>query len=508
MQNNLINNKVNYYSNINLYEDKKELTEKQNQISSCTDSIITKSLEKINCVEKISLKEKNSKSNKSQALSSISLPIFLEKTNLENERLIKKYDKGESIPSYIKEFNLYTKECEKSAENNIDHSLSGCLQKTIASTNPNIEKSIEFFLGPLEDMKKFYKTQSYSKISLLSMSDSKGVYCVENPKNSTDIKIIITGVLHSTELCHLLLQLKTTHINLNNVKIRGYFADVLKPILYKVESHLKQLEKTPELVFIGQPVQTLIELTSRLYPNEMKMRIHGNNEEIKIEEIAKDILSQNDHNLQNIDIGNKTFKYSYFKVQTVQGNEKGILTMTMPNGSLAREAIKLVTKNGAKHIVILGTGESVYNTLNEATKVGSYQIVTSSTYGKETLILPIRNQIKLNVIDKGSISTKNCKNMTIDSSILKTKEWKKKVREENFTSIDMETFHIFKGLMEAIKNDKTIQVFCGLSTYQIADSTSAGQITKAIQSEQVELPKVLDNIFNYESIIDNRKSKQ
>lgn len=402
-----------------------------------------------------------------------------------------RYEKGESIPEYIKHFDVNAKHT-MNPDKYLDVRLSRKVVQSMTFVNQyGNKKNIELFIGPADDMRKFYHLLGYKEVGLLGMKSSNRFYYFENPQKLEDAKVVITGFLNSSRLNNMLLMLKFAGVSMNNVIIRGTFADALSPALTELDHELGSFPVPVEVAFIGNRTQILIQLAERLYPTEMESVKEPNAKE----KMAESLLA--DHDLKTVSIG-ESFKFSYVTSRDASGkNKKGILAFRMPNGSLSYEAVRLVIQHGAKNIVMIGAGGS----MDSQAGVGSYQVVTASTYGDKTIYIPQENLMALEI--PNLVVKENRINKTVDTPLVENDEWMRKVSENDVTSVDVETYHIFRAITEQISNGFSVAVFPGLFT---SDVLGEHPLEQKISPDDAwkKLPELLHSSFDVVGFPDDR----
>lgn len=443
--------------------------------------------EKLNSLDKILADLKVYKFKESQIG-----PEILIKDKDEYGLLQARYNVGEPIPNYVLELDVHTAH-PMNMPAYLDVRLARKIAESIVFVNQQ-GNNTELFIGPTEDMRKYYATKGYKEVGLLGTKSSNRFYYFENPKDPNDAKVVITGILNSSRLNHVLLQLKFAGLSMNKVVIRGTFEEALKTSLIEFRNQLKGLSVPPELTFIGNRTQILIVLAERLYPTEMAT-LEGKSHDEK-EKLAEELLSA--HKLKTVDIGGGSFKFSYMTVLDADGQEKGVLALRMPNGSLAYEATKLLLEHGAQTVVMIGAGGSMDSTAG----LGSYHKVNASSYTDQTLYIPPDNQLELKV-PKLKVK-EDRKNVTVDSPLVENKEWMRSVAEKDISSVDVETFHIFKAFNEALEDNPDLKIFSGLF---ISDVLGEHPLEEKINVENAwkGLPLLLNSAFDNLGIPDLRK---
>lgn len=373
----------------------------------------------------------------------------------------------------------------------LDVRLSRNLVQSIRFVN-EFGPNTEIFIGPTDEMRRYYQVQDYDQTSILGVKSSSRFYYFERHGDPRDAKVVITGVLNSSRLNHLLLQLKFAGISMDNVKIRGTFIVALEPMLRQLSNELSSFKPSPELAFIGNRSQVLIGLAKRLYPFEMA----SVSKEKEKESMAETLLA--DHQLKTVELGGGSFKFSYVVVE-VNGVKKGIIAMRMPNGTLSREATRLLLEHGVKNLIMVGAGGS----LDSETGVGTYQTLVSSTYDKQTIYVPSENQMQLEV--PNLIAKPDRKNVTVDTPLIENDEWVKENGERDVTSVDVETFHILSAfeMFTAGRDSKDIKIFSGAFT---SDVLGEHPLTDKINPHNAwkHLPDLVQSCFDYMKVPDAR----
>ena len=362
----------------------------------------------------------------------------------------------------------------------------------------SIINNTEIFIGSENQMLIFYNSLGYKRIAHLITNSSLQYYLFNSIKNKNNFKIIIIGAGNETRLNHLLLQLKLGGIDINKIIIRGSMKDALfnnKKELYNI---MQNLPNNIDTVFMGNRSLILLEFVKKYYPNEMNS-ISNNNENDE-KKIAEKILKEN-HNLKTYEIGDGVYKFSYFemkiKIETpvlIKKHKIGIICFRMPNGNLARIATQALIQKGIHHFIMLGAGGS----LNNESQMGCYQLIKSTSYNNKDNINILNLDIKQMNIDfsKIPILYQNGNNITVDSPLIETRNWLNKVKNEMFTCVDVETYHIIKGIENCRNIINNIEILSGIF---ISDIVGDCPLVEKIKSRNTwkYLPEFLNICFEY-----------
>ena len=145
----------------------------------------------------------------------------------------------------------------------------------------------------------------------------------------------------------------------------------------------------------------------------------------------------------------------------------------MPNGDLAYHATKALLESGVTEFVLVGAGGSFKGTDNP---VGSYQMVQESHLGKQVFTLD-DNMIGFRgkEMKREYINPTTGTNTTVSSPLVENDEWLSRMGENGMTSVDVETAHIFKALIEHVSenNSAEIKVVPGLFTSDVLGGKDA-----------------------------------
>jgi hypothetical protein len=238
---------------------------------------------------------------------------------------------------------------------------------------------------------------------------------------------------------------------------------------------------------MGNRSLILVEFAKRKYPKEMKSALYEND----AEKIAEKLLQKN-NKLKTYIIGEGVYKFSYFDWQ-IRNKNVGIIGCRMPNGSLARIATEAFISKGIRHFIMLGAGGS----LSSLSPVGSYQLINSATHNNNGISLSELNVKKMKVELSDIPLFENGNNVTLDSPLVETRSWLNKVRNAKLTSVDVETYHIIKGIENSQKFGKKakIEILAGLF---ISDVVGDCPLVEKIKSRNTwtHLPKFLNNCFD------------
>jgi hypothetical protein len=312
-------------------------------------------------------------------------------------------------------------------------------------------------------------------------------YLFANRENSNLYKIVILGVGNETKLNHLLLQLKLSEVDLNKIIIRGNIEEALYENQQKLNDIIGNLEGEIDTVFMGNRSLILIEFANRKYPNEMRTASNVDD----AEKIAEKLLKEH-HNLKTYEIGDGIYKFSCFELR-IMTKIVAIICFRMPNGNLAQIATEAFMKKGVHHFVMLGAGGS----LSSLSSVGSYQLINSATHNNKSISFSELNVKKMKVDLSDIPLLENGNNVTLDSPLVETRSWLNKVRNAKLTSVDVETYHIIKGIENSQKFGKKakIEILAGLF---ISDVVGDCPLIEKIKTRNTwsHLPKFLNNCFD------------
>ena len=208
------------------------------------------------------------------------------------------------------------------------------------------------------------------------------------------------------------------------------------------------------------------------------------------EKLAEKLLKAH-HNLKTYKIGEGVYKFSCFEIQ-IEAKKVLIVCFRMPNGNLAQIATQILMSKGVRRFIMLGAGGS----LSSLSPVGSYQLIKSATYNNEHIPISDLNVKEMN-IDLSEIPLlEHGSNITLDSPLLETKNWLAKVQNSKLTCVDVETYHILKGIQNSVKSWKQVELLIGIF---ISDIVGNCPLIEKIQSLNTwkYLPKLLNKCFKY-----------
>ena len=398
--------------------------------------------------------------------------------------IITSFSKEREIPQYIKTFDI--KQPHLTPINKyLDIRLSHAIRLMISKVNQQ-GRNTEIFIGSENQMIHFYSNFGFELIANLNTNSSLQYYLFAKKQNPYFNKIIILGVGNETKLNHLLLQLKFGGIDLNKVIIRGKIKESFKENQHNLESIINSLEEEIDTVFIGNRSLIIIEFAKKYYPNEMRLASNENESET----IAKKLLKTY-HNLKTYKIGEGVFKFSSFEIQL--GSKKSlIICFRMPNGNLAQIATEVLINKGIQRLIMLGAGGSLSN----LSSVGSYQLINSTNYNNNKILISDLNVKEMN-IDLSEIPLfDHGKNITLDSPLLETKNWLNHVKNSKLTCVDVETYHILKGIQNSVKTGKYIELLAGLFISDVVGECPLIEKIKSLNTWKY-LPKFLNICFEY-----------
>ena len=403
-----------------------------------------------------------------------------------NQSMFLSFSKERSIPKYIQDFNILEPHMIPT-EQYLDVRISRTIRILISKVNEH-GRNTEIFIGSENQMLLFYSNSGLELIANLKTNSSLKYYLFANGENPNLKKIVILGVGNETKLNHLLLQLKLSKVDLNKVVIRGNIEDALYENQQKLKDIIENLEGEIDTVFMGNRSLILVEFAKRKYPKEMKSALN----ETDAEKIAEKLLQKN-HKLKTYIIGEGVYKFSYFEWQ-IRNKNVGIIGCRMPNGSLARIATEAFIKKGIRHFIMLGAGGS----LSSLSPVGSYQLINTATHNNNSVSLSELLNVKKMIVEFSDIPLlENGNNVTLDSPLVETRSWLNKVRNAKLTSVDVETYHIIKGIQNCQKFGKKakLEILAGLF---ISDVVGDCPLVEKIKSRNTwtHLPKFLNNCFD------------
>ena len=178
----------------------------------------------------------------------------------------------------------------------------------------------------------------------------------------------------------------------------------------------------------------------------------------------------------------------------IKKHKIGIICFRMPNGNLARIATQALIQKGIHHFIMLGAGGS----LNNESQMGCYQVIKSTSYNNKNNINILNLDIKQMNIDfsKIPILYQNGNNITVDSPLIETRNWLNKVKNEMFTCVDVETYHIIKGIENCRNIINNIEILSGIF---ISDIVGDCPLVEKIKSRNTwkYLPEFLNICFEY-----------
>ena len=401
-----------------------------------------------------------------------------------DQTIYESFLKERNIPKYIQIFGPKEPHMIPVSQY-LDVRLSRTIRALISKVNEQ-GRNTEIFIGSEEKMMVFYTNFGYERIANLKTNSSLKYYLFANIENPKLNKIVILGVGNETKLNHLLLQLKYSDVDLDKIIIRGNLEDSILENKRKLDSIIDGIKLEIDTVFMGNRSLILIEFANRKYPNEMRTASNVDD----AEKIAEKLLKEH-HNLKTYEIGDGIYKFSCFELR-IMTKIVAIIGFRMPNGNLAQIATEAFMKKGVHHFVMLGAGGS----LSSLSSVGSYQLINSTTYNNSHILLSDINIKKMNVDLSDIPLVDNGNNITLNSPLEETRNWMTKVRNSNLTSVDVETYHIIKGIRNCENYMDKTEVLLGIF---ISDVVGAHPLVQKIKSYKAweYLPKLLNKCFEY-----------
>lgn len=391
------------------------------------------------------------------------------------------YSKIGEVPEHIQDFNVKDEHTIPTGSY-LDIRLSRTIRESIERVNKH-GSNTEIFIGSDEDLKEFYQAKGYLFISTLKTKSSNAFYYFENPKDPSDAKVVISKISNESRLIHVLLQLKFSNVNLSKVQIRGAFEGFSKNNVETFSKYLNDLETKPYLAFIGNMAQVIKDLAIWLYPDQMK-----NLNEKEVLRKAQILLKVHDYRGGKVD---GIFSFGFATVY-MNGEKKGIICLTMPNGSFANNVTNLLLNRGVKQLIMVGAGGS----LDAKSGVGSYQMITSSIFNNQVITIPQENTIILK--DIPNLKIFQGKNITVESPLVENSTWLKNVTQQRISAVDVETYHIFKAFVDNAFQD-TKFIFPGLF---ISDVVGVDPLEQKIGNNNAwqHLPDLIRSFFKYNKI--------
>ena len=400
------------------------------------------------------------------------------------QAILTTFSKERPIPNYIKAFDSLEPHTIP-IDQYLDERLSRTIRLLISKVNQH-GRNTEIFIGSEDQMMCFYTYFGYGRIACLKTDSSLHYYLFSKEEDPKLNKIVILGVGNETKLNHLLLQLKLGNVDLDKIIIRGSLEDTLHENQQKLNAIIEDLVEEIDTVFMGNRSLILIEFAKRKYPKEMR----GTSNKIEAEKIAEKLLKTH-HNLKTYEIGDGIYKFSCFELR-IRNKNVEIICFRMPNGSLARIATEALIRKGVHHFVMLGAGGS----LSSMSSIGSYHLIKSTIYNNNPIHLSELHLKEMKVDLSGIPLFENGNNVTLDSPLSETRSWLTQMRNTNFTSVDVETYHIIKGIQNYEKYSNKIEVLPGIF---ISDIVGDCPLTEKIKSRNTwaYLPQFLNICFEY-----------
>lgn len=238
----------------------------------------------------------------------------------------------------------------------------------------------------------------------------------------------------------------------------------------------------PELAFIGNRTEVMIQFATYLYPQIMAaIEVFDKN---KREKMAELLLREGRNNFRTVEIG--PFKYSYASA-IINGREVGVLGMRMPNGDLAGQATEALLKNNVKKIIMVGAGGALESTSH----VGEYQIFEESSYLDQQAKIPKVQQVNIKL--PASLAKKKQNNITVDSPLVENQAWLRKVGPQHLSSVDVETYHIVSAFRKHAKVGQ--KILCGIFN---SDVVGEHPLVEKIDPSNawVRLPNIISAVFD------------
>ena len=281
---------------------------------------------------------------------------------------------------------------------------------------------LAFFVGTEKDMLGYYTgVKGLDHVGEFKSPTSTQFDLFAHPKNDKEFIVVASGMASNARVAHQSYQFKFAGIDVSQVPIRGDIPRLVHDDVAALKAELAELSKGNKdaVFFIGNRKAVLNTLSpeTRLESNETG-----------------------------------TFRYSH--ILTSDGNTS-YTGLRMPNGDLAYHATKAVLEAGFRDIVMVGAGGSFPAEDNgftrkdaDVTKVGQYQVVTSATMNGDVIdIASVEGVTIRDIKEGGTINRMDGRNVTVNSPLEENDAWYN-TNSQKFSSVDVETYHIFKAIKD------------------------------------------------------------
>lgn len=412
-------------------------------------------------------------------------------TPLVKEHYLIEYDQLSDIPPCVRRFDTKADHTIP-LKQYIDVRMSKPIQRFV-----QLGTSIDIFVGPAEDVEKYYYFQEDNPFRLkghLNTRSSINYLLFENDRGEQ--KVVVIGISNESKLTHTLLQLKAAGVDIDHVLVRGSIDACAERLEEKLDENLRRIvgDKPIALAIMGNRSGMVLEAAERLYPDEMGPFANVGQREKKAEELLR-----KHNNLRTVDLDG-IFKFSAVDVM-IDGKPQVLIAFRMPNGDLSRIATRLLLnqKQSVGSFVMVGAGGS----LRQDSGVGSYQLTTTSQLdGKEPAQVDDKRVMPLSFRERDVCKLNNT-NLTVISPLVETQAWLVDARK-SVQSVDVESFFIMDAYAEAVNTrGVATMVFPGLF---ISDQVGSHPLIDKIDvsSAWPHLPALLSDALTYSQVEDRR----
>ncbi|WP_339476698.1 MULTISPECIES: hypothetical protein [unclassified Pseudomonas] len=281
-----------------------------------------------------------------------------------------------------------------------------------------------FCAGNEQDLLSYYRGLGFNKAFSISSNTSTKNYLMLHPETG-ESRIVMSNMTSVARVRHQLLQLHFAGVDVNKIKMLGSVYDLKSESTIRLKEKLLELpDSDTKILYIGNR-RKVTEFVAR----------HINKLEPSLTEREA---------YQELQPSTYTVDSFVFDVTSInhEGKELQIAALRMPNGDLSEDAIEAFLSAGYTHFVMCGAGGSISTTAN----IGDYVLLNRSHYNNQTLQLP-KNMMAQAPRDY-FVTCEAASNTTVDSPLVETTDWLENNTKENIGTVDVETAHIFKALLQ------------------------------------------------------------
>ncbi|MDX6769170.1 MAG: hypothetical protein SF051_06530 [Elusimicrobiota bacterium] len=278
----------------------------------------------------------------------------------------------------------------------------------------------EIFLGSQGEMNAYYRRRGYPRSRQVSDSNGTNYFLFQGEGRSL---AVVQGVDSQARLAHLTALMQARGVDTGRMLVRGSMTRLRRNNRNTLELALMDLGLTGRIagVVVGDKNNSGLELARRAGATPEALR-RG----------------------RTVTIG--PFRFDAYKVApTGRGEPQFILAFAPAYGELSEDLVSAAYSAGARNFMIAGAG----GTLRPDEKAGVVHNVVSSEYEGERIDLREVKGVEI-VRARGGTDAHNA---TTTSPLIQTPAWAQAQRDAGTSDADQETFHIFRGLRDAIAEE-------------------------------------------------------